>query len=389
MRLRRLAVALTLLAAFASDSWGQSKDAPKRNEPQAQSKDIQKHPPADQRGTDNSPLVVRVLTPPQDRTEAAQPSKANDEKPPTDWYMFGVTVVLAFIAVLQLIAFIVQARRLGQTIDVMKDTAQRQLRAYVFLDGIDLRRFNDAVPNISPWRFRIAWKNTGSTRARRFVSKVSHALIDLTNQPLERFAFQDERDAKIFRGLIGSNQSVNPPPIPVLDLHLHSAGDDETALLIWGWAEYQDIFDETVHRTEFGFRVVIEGNILNNHLIRFEPTEKHNAADEDCMKPVRRPVSANVGANDCLCQVRVHRPRRHRSIPNKISRLPSFEAAYIRLTQEDRRIFTKRNVWHSVSARNRFLRPGILSYPRSQTTTGTSDGRIPSTGRSLRRFRQR
>ena len=200
-----------------------------------------------------------------------------------------IAVGTVFIAVFTIILGLFTVSLAASTDKLVRggeDTSKRQLRAYVFLDGIDLRRFNDAAPNISPWRFRIAWKNTGSTRARRFVSKVSHDLIDLTNQPLETFAFQDEPDAQIFRGLIGSNQSVNPPPIPVLDLHLHSAGGDETALLIWGWAEYQDIFsNETVHRTEFGFRVVIEGNILSNHLIRFEPTEKHNAADEDCMKP--------------------------------------------------------------------------------------------------------
>jgi hypothetical protein len=283
MRLRCLAVALTLLAAFASDSWGQSKEVPKRNEPQAQSKDIQKQPPTDQRGTDNSPLVVRVLTPPQDRTEAAQPSKTNDEKPPTDWYMFGVTVVLAFIAVLQLIAFVVQARRLGQTIDVMKDTAQRQLRAYVFLDLIDLPRLNVPGTHNMQRKIKIAWKNFGGTRTRRFIAKVSHDVLDLSKQPLETFDFHDEPNAQTFHGLIGPSQSVNPPLIPVCDIHL--VGDSDTALVIWGWAEYQDVFSPTIHRTEFGFRVWIEGDISGNGLIWFESTEKHNAADNDCMKP--------------------------------------------------------------------------------------------------------
>jgi len=107
----------------------------------------------------------------------------------------------------------------------------------------------------------------------------------LSKQPLETFDFHDEPDAQTFHGLIGPNQSVNPPPIPVADIHLFGASDDDTALLIWGWAEYQDVFSATIHRTEFGFRVWIEGNILGKSLIRFESTQKHNAADEDCMKP--------------------------------------------------------------------------------------------------------
>src|ERR1700758_908727 len=83
-----------------------------------------------------------------------------------------------------------------------------------------------------------------------------------------------------FDGLVGLNQSVNPPPIPVADIHLFGASGDDTAFLIWRWAEYQDVFSDTTHRTEFGFRVWIDGNIAGKSIIRFEPTEGHNAADE-------------------------------------------------------------------------------------------------------------
>jgi hypothetical protein len=236
-------------------------------------------------------------------SETAHPNKKNDCASPYSIFEVGlnsgwvfvhdhheeiIAVGTVFIAVFTIVLGLFTVSLAGSTDKLVKGadkTAERQLRAYVFLDGIDLRKFNDAVPNISPWRFRIAWKNAGNTRARGLISKVSHDVVDLTQQPLETFAFQDEPDAQMFRGLIGPSQSVNPTPIPVIDLHLHSAGDGETALLIWGWAEYQDVFSETVHRTEFGFRVLIEGNILSNHIVRFEPTEKHNAADEDCMHP--------------------------------------------------------------------------------------------------------
>jgi hypothetical protein len=160
-------------------------------------------------------------------------------------------------------------------------TAERQLRAYVFLDSINLRRFD--VPE-NQWKIQIAWKNTGRTRTRRLIAKVSHHVLELSKQPLETFDFHDEPDAQTFHGLIGPSQSVNPPPITIADIHLFGGCGDDTALLIWGWAEYQDVFNDIIHRTEFGFRVWIEGDILGKCLIRFESTEKHNAADEDCMK---------------------------------------------------------------------------------------------------------
>jgi hypothetical protein len=187
------------------------------------------------------------------------------------------TVVLGFATCILGIATWKLWRSTDDLVKGAEDTSQRQLRAYIFLDSIDLRRFDID----GKWRILIAWKNTGATRARRFIARVSHRVLDLSQQSLESFDFQDETDAQTFRGLIGPNQSVNPPPIPVTSIHLF--GGDDMPLLIWGWAEYHDVFGDILHRTEFGFRVRIEGDISGKSLIRFEPTERHNAADEDCI----------------------------------------------------------------------------------------------------------
>jgi hypothetical protein len=53
MKLRCLAIALALLAAFAPDSWGQSKQNPSKSN---QQKNTQQ-----ERGTDDSPVVVKVI----------------------------------------------------------------------------------------------------------------------------------------------------------------------------------------------------------------------------------------------------------------------------------------------------------------------------------------
>jgi hypothetical protein len=313
MRFGYLAIALVLLVTFASDSLGQSKQPPTQSKPATQ-------PPApDQRGTDQVPLAVKILpaTDAQEQAEKAEHERKEkaiiDEKLAFETQRIAdytdrlalFTVLLFCVAVAQAGLFLWQLRYMRQgmrdaemaakaaqdsaeatwdSVTLAKDTAERQLRAYVFLDTINLPRFN----NSGPHHIQIAWKNTGGTRTRRLIAKVSHAVLDLSKQPLDTFDFHDEPDAQTFYGLIGPNQSVNPPPIPVCDIHL--VGDEDLALLIWGWVEYQDVFSTTIRRTEFGFRVWIEGDImLGNRLIRFEPTEKHNAADEDCLKP---PTSA-------------------------------------------------------------------------------------------------
>jgi hypothetical protein len=175
------------------------------------------------------------------------------------------------------------AKATEDAVELSRQTAERQLRAYIFLDRIDLPGRNIPGTRDTQRKIKIAWKNSGGTRTRKFVAKVSHNVLDLTQQSLETFDFHDEPDAQTFRGLIGPNQSVNPPQIPVCDIHL--VGDTDTALFIWGWAEYQDVFNDTIHRTEFAFRVWIDGDMSTNGVMWFEPTEKHNAADEDCMKP--------------------------------------------------------------------------------------------------------
>src|SRR5712675_1897531 len=49
-------------------------------------------------------------------------------------------------------------------VDGAKDTAERQLRAYVFLDSIDLPRLNVPGTHNMQRKIKVAWKNFGGTR---------------------------------------------------------------------------------------------------------------------------------------------------------------------------------------------------------------------------------
>jgi hypothetical protein len=312
MRFRYLVISLALLGTFASDSRGQSKQPP------AQSKQATQPPATDQRGTDQVPLAVKIL-PAQDAKE--QSDKAEHERKEkavidgklafetqriadyTDRLAL-FTVLLFCVAVAQAGLFLWQLRYMRQgmrdsemaakaaqdsaeatrdSVTLARDTAQRQLRAYVFLDRIDIPIFNNPVTHQTERRIYLAWKNTGGTRTRRFMARVSHTIVDRSD--LDTFRFADADNATNFSGLIGPQQSVNLPPIPIEAQWLPAALSDDQAFLIWGWAEYRDIFCETVRRTEFAFRVRAEGTDSNNCIIRFASTEKHNAADEDCMHP--------------------------------------------------------------------------------------------------------
>jgi hypothetical protein len=127
-------IALAFVAATASDSWGQSKQpSPSRTKPdgqaQTQSNPVKQEPAADRRGTDQFPLSVKIVgAEPKAQDPAPSGTKEND-KQPTDWWMFGATVALAAIAILQLIAFIAQARYMKRTVVEMRRTTSATIQA--------------------------------------------------------------------------------------------------------------------------------------------------------------------------------------------------------------------------------------------------------------------
>jgi hypothetical protein len=98
-----------------------------RNQPGASSQP----PTADERGTNNLPLIVKLAPTPQSQAEAAEKSDEEKDQLSSNWWLVRATWLLAIIGLLQLCVFGLQARRLRQTIKTMDETAVRQLRAYV------------------------------------------------------------------------------------------------------------------------------------------------------------------------------------------------------------------------------------------------------------------
>jgi hypothetical protein len=154
-------------------------------------------------------------------------------------------------------------------------TAEQQLRAYVHVSAINISRARSLSKN---WTIQASWNNFGDTPTRDFAACTNNEVINITD--IANFAFTDRPDAQKFFGLIGPSQSVNPPPIDFDNGALREASMESRAFLIWGHAEYHDVFRKTpMRKTEFGFRVMVKGNPESSAcLIWFEPTEKHNEA---------------------------------------------------------------------------------------------------------------
>lgn len=103
-------------------------------------------------------------------------------------------------------------------------------------------------------RFIAAWQNSGTTPTKCLVTRVSWKAF--TADIPGNFDFPDFGGGPASRPLIGPKSSMNMAPvdIPIDVLQAVQAGTHH--LYIWGWADYNDIFEETErHRTEFASQI--------------------------------------------------------------------------------------------------------------------------------------
>jgi hypothetical protein len=262
---------------------------------QTQPKSSQTPPSDDKRGTEQSPVVVKVIGA-EPKTHDATPNnhENNQEKSP-DWWMIGLTLALIGVGLLQLAAFIVQAWRLVQTIHVMKETAERQLRAYVSIKQFGISPMIDTQTNaLTGWELRLVWQNTGATPTRDMLSHVSI-----------RFEIDEIQDAFRFPDtwIIGRKQVYVPVYLApnstfISDItafsvaQLQEVRTGQKTLHLYGWADYNDVFFDTPRRrTEFCARVMLPGDpaYTGEGNIAFDLHWKHNGADDECM---RKPITS-------------------------------------------------------------------------------------------------
>ena len=80
----------------------------------------------DQRGTEQSPLVVKVIGSDQAQRTAGQDTTQSGDKSSSDLWLLWLTGALVFVGLLQFGAFIFQAIALFRTIKTIRDAEKRQ-----------------------------------------------------------------------------------------------------------------------------------------------------------------------------------------------------------------------------------------------------------------------
>jgi hypothetical protein len=277
MKLRPLVVVLALLAAFASDSRGESNQPPP-------SKQTTQSPTADQRGTDQVPFAVKILPAPDAKEQADKTERDRKEKAVVDerltsetqriadytsrlaWFTF----MLFGIAVLQAGLFFWQLRYMRQgmrdaeiaakaaddsakvareSVVLAENTAKRQLRAYLGLVHFDIQSERH--------EFVIVVRNDGQTPARQVTSIFNMQWYPEGNDLPADFAFPDYVQDRHGSDLVFINPKQEHPWSFEADWTKFSQffNGEIAQLYLYGRFEYLDVFD-TNWVSEFCYQAV-------------------------------------------------------------------------------------------------------------------------------------
>lgn len=157
-------------------------------------------------------------------------------------------------------------------------------RAYVFCERIESTpTFKPKTEEVVRWGFRYILKNSGKTPTQYAIMNVNQwhgiKIGDLPND--FRYPDYGNRD----RISIGPDATMHSTTFDLTVEQLQMIRDGDSRLYIWGWVEYNDIFDGTErHRSELCFEIMVVGNPIYNtpEAFRYRRHGPFNGIDDEC-----------------------------------------------------------------------------------------------------------
>ena len=132
---------------------------------------------------------------------------------------------------------------------IARESAERQLRAYVTVEAIQTHPGND------PMSYQLEWKNTGQTPAidvSTYTNWESRTDALPDNFPYPKGSTNDA-------AALGPGQHVHAWPIFIPGETIERVRRGILRLYVWGAAEYNDVFKDTSRRrTEFCYEIVFD-----------------------------------------------------------------------------------------------------------------------------------
>jgi hypothetical protein len=266
-----------------------------------QTKDHTNTSPAYQYGSKENPAFINIITPLKTDKETPDGEAESKRKILNDKVLIGIGAIQGVIFFLQLIVFGLQAKRLRETVEEMKQgteatkmaanaadlsakTLIKSQRAFVISKTVENIIQGDLIT------FFHIWENCGSTPTKSAASSIN---VIKQDSPLpEGFSFADLEQAPSCPFVLGP-KSIQKMQLGIRLNRAELLGffEKKKFFYAWGWAKYFDIFDPTVeHITKFCYELIIDainrdtetGEILGAAL-SFITYHKNNCADEGCI----------------------------------------------------------------------------------------------------------
>jgi len=293
--MRRVWIAAAALIAFGV--LADSRPEPRQNHSGAESKASTNDYAAPQNGQ----VVVNVnnpeASPPKTYDYQKEANQATVKAADAAATYTKLTLGLWFVAAFQAFLFLYQLRLMRRTLrdtqialNISKLDSVYSNRASVSVKGFAARagwNYEVDPPIINEWKVDIEIINTGKTHTKNMDADIWYKVTKEEYLPSD-FDFPDSPDfEESGKGVVGPGMVhlIDGPKFPKRDWVRIETG--ELRLFIYGWIEYNDIFEGTDrHRTEF----CLEMKVIND-LSKNEPPpiwnanyREHNGMDDECMR---------------------------------------------------------------------------------------------------------
>jgi hypothetical protein len=209
----------------------------------------------------------------------------------TDIALAGFAIFLLLANMFQGLWMLQAIRSSDRTAGLVNEGLISAQRAYVFLREFQVALTKNPLNDeIQTCTIQPIWENTGTTPTRNGRGHVNWKYFDRSVPADFDFADFDELGNRILSYdaykplIVGPRATALSPIISMEPAVLRQVRDLQGKLLIWGWAEYDEVFsDAKRHRTEFAYLVVVSGSPASH--VGFSQYKLHNGVDEDCSKP--------------------------------------------------------------------------------------------------------
>ena len=264
-----LIASASLPSGALNASTEQNQPAVKKTEQRAVRQNSEANPASDQRGTEESPLTVKLLNTGKSEAESAQNTEEILKQDNTNLWTIRFAGALTFVGLLQLISFIWQAVSLKRTIRVMRDTADRQLRAYVA--GIPNFMFAFSERSLPRAKFRLA--NSGVTPAHRLRHRTE---IEILPNPVEAGMSLPTPSGNLSDPMVlfpNTDFAGTKTRAKVFDAsEISRIRNGAASIYVYGEIEYFDIFEKR-RTTSFCFRLDADKPTLNKLTSDYGPSD--------------------------------------------------------------------------------------------------------------------